>query len=97
MKSVFIVYNQAHTIPVLEILDRLSIRGYTGWQNLTGRGTDTGEPHLGSHAWPARNSATLAIVPDEKLPELKKHLKILNDAAPKQGLRMFAWDICDSL
>ena len=97
MKSVLIIYNQAHTIPVLEILDRLSVRGYTGWENLTGRGSETGEPHLGSHAWPSRNSATLVVIPDEKLQKLKEQLKILNYSAPKQGLRMFAWDICDSL
>ena len=54
MKAAFIAYNQAFVDEVAQILHQLSIRGYTKWEDVKGRGTKTGEPHLGSHAWPSK-------------------------------------------
>lgn len=92
MKAVIIIYNQAHSENVLEILDKCSIRGYTKWENVHGRGSAKGEPHYSSHAWPSTNVATLAIVDEEKVPSLIKELKALNASAEKQGLRAFVWE-----
>lgn len=52
MKAVFIVFNQAHTERVEYILDQLGINGYTWWNDVKGRGSETGEPRMGTHTWP---------------------------------------------
>ncbi len=52
MKSVFITFDQAHYAQILETLDKLSCRGYSYFEQMRGRGSKTGEPHYGSHAWP---------------------------------------------
>ena len=63
MKAVFIAFNQAHEDDVLMALRRMNVRGYTGWTSVIGAGTQKGEPHLGSHAWPTLNAAYLSMVP----------------------------------
>ena len=96
MKSVFIVYNQALTEKVDEILDKLKIRGYTQWQDVKGRGTNKGEPHMGTHTWPALNSAIMTIVEDDKVDQLLESIKDLNEIAEQQGVRAFVWNIENS-
>ncbi|HPX06164.1 MAG TPA: hypothetical protein PLC17_09530 [Tenuifilaceae bacterium] len=93
MKSVFIVYNQALTERIDAILDSLSVRGFTRWQDVQGRGSVKGEPHFGSHTWPAMNSAILAVVDDRLVDKLLEKLKALNSKAEMQGLRAFVWNI----
>jgi len=97
MKAVFIAYNQALTEKIDEILDELLIRGMTQWTEVKGRGTLTGEPHMGTHTWPALNNTVLAIVDKEKIEPLLIKLKQLNDEVGDQGLRAFVWDIEKSL
>ncbi len=92
MKTVFITYNQALTEKVEHILDKLSIRGYTRWPQVQGRGTKDGEPHQGTHTWPAMNEAILTVVEEDLVAGLLEHLKHLNDKAEMQGLRAFVWD-----
>ncbi len=92
MKAAFLVYNQAFVDEVAKVLHDLSIKGYTRWDDVKGRGTQTGEPHLGSHAWPSKNMATLCIVEDNVAKELNKRIQILDEGAPEQGLRVFFWD-----
>ena len=67
MKAVFIAYNQALTEKIDEIMDELLIRGMTQWTEVKGRGSNTGEPHMGTHTWPAFNNTILAIVDKEKI------------------------------
>ena len=93
MKAVFIPYNQAHTERIITILDRMSIRGFTMWEGIQGRGSDKGEPHYGSHAWPTLNSSVLTIVPDEKVDDLLKRLHELDVETEMQGLHAFVWNI----
>ena len=93
MKAVFVAYNQALTEAVNSILDRHNIRGYTKWADVQGRGTFTGEPHFGTHTWPAMNSAILAIIEDELVENLLASLKKLDAKADQQGLRAFVWNI----
>ena len=93
MKSVFIVYNQALTEKVDEIIDKLAIRGFTQWTDVKGRGTQQGEPHMGTHTWPALNSAIITIIEDNMLENLLSEIKELNKIAEQQGIRAFVWDI----
>lgn len=93
LKSVFIAYNQAYHNLILRILDKQSLRGYTSWNHIQGRGTSEGEPHLGSHAWPAMNNAMLVVVPEDRLEKLLSALRTLDEKTPEQGLRAFVWSV----
>jgi nitrogen regulatory protein PII len=93
MKAIMIIYNQAHTEKVEYMLDRLQVKGYSLWENIQGRGTNTGVPHLGTHAWPEINKAVLTIVEDhvvEKVLETVKKIDAINEDV---GIRAFVWDI----
>ena len=93
MKAVFIAYNQALTEAVDSILDHHNIQGYTKWKDVQGRGSNGGEPHFGSHTWPAMNTVTLAIIEEKQVEPLLESLKKLNAKAEQQGLRAFVWNI----
>lgn len=93
MKAVFIPYNQAHQERLIEILDRMSVRGFTMWEQVQGRGSEKGEPHYGDHAWPTMNSSILAIVPDEKVDTLLKRVHELDIERDKLGIHAFVWNI----
>lgn len=95
MKAVFISFDQAHYERIIDALDRLTCRGFTCWDLVTGRGSHTGEPHYGSHAWPSLASSILTFVEDEKVNSLLARLKQFDDERPKLGLRAFVWDISD--
>ena len=95
MKALFVACDQAMYDSVMQLMDELAVRGFTGWEELIGRGSATGDPHLGSHAWPARNSALIAMVEDEKAAELLARLRKLDEENPNQGLRAFAWNVSD--
>lgn len=91
MKAVFITFDQAHRERIVDTLDRLSCRGYTAWEQVTGRGSHTGEPHYGSHAWPSLASAILTMVPDDRVDSLLARLREYDEESPKLGLRAFVW------
>ena len=97
MKAVFISYDQAHHEAIIEILDRMSCRGFTAFGTVQGRGSATGEPHYGTHAWPALASALITIVPDERIDNLLSRLHTLDESKPLLGLRAFVWDIEKSI
>ena len=67
MKSIFITFDQAYYEQIMSILRGNNIRGFTCWPEVQGRGTKTGDPHLGTHAWPSLNSAIITIVEDRKV------------------------------
>lgn len=92
MKAVMIIYNQAHSSVVMEILDKCTVRGFTKWVDVQGRGSHKGEPHYGTHAWPSKNMATLAVVQEEQVASLVLELKKANEMAEDQGLRAFVWE-----
>ena len=58
-----------------------------------GRGSKTGEPHYGNHAWPTLNSAILTMVEDEKVDHFLEILHNLDKETEAQGLRAFVWNI----
>lgn len=93
MKSVLITHNQSLTEEVQEILDILSIRGYTQWTEIKGRGSVKGETHDGTHTWPELNNVHLTIIEDNKVDELLEKLRALNNEVDEQGLRAFVWNI----
>jgi len=93
MKAVFIVYNQAHTEKVEYVLEQLEIRGFTRWDNLTGKGSDTGDPHMNTHTWPEQNCASLTIVNDEKVNDLLDKIRKIDQINRNVGVRAFVWDI----
>ncbi|HOD88984.1 MAG TPA: hypothetical protein PKN53_08285, partial [Bacteroidales bacterium] len=67
MKAIMIIFNHALTEKVEYMLDRLEVRGFTQWENLQGRGSVDGDPHYGTHTWPEINTATIAVVEDDKV------------------------------
>ena len=67
MKSVLITFDQAHYVRIIELLDKLSCRGFSYFEQMRGRGSKTGEPHYGSHAWPSMCSAIITVVEDSKV------------------------------
>ena len=93
MKAIFVTCNQSIYDEVLDIMNRMQMRGYTGWEELMGCGSRNGEPHLGNHAWPTMNSALLTVTDDGKVDEFLKSLKELDEANEMQGLRAFVWDV----
>ena len=97
MKAVLIVFNQAHTERVEYMLDRLEIRGHTWWNDVRGRGSETGEPRMGTHTWPEMNSAVLTVIPDEKVESLLESVKKLDGINEEVGVRAFVWDILQTV
>lgn len=93
MKAILITYDQAHHENIIEALEKLNCRGFTAFGNVQGRGSDKGEPHYGSHAWPSLASAIITIVEDRHVDKVLEKLHDLDTEKPKLGLRAFTWDI----
>ena len=93
MKAVFMACNQSMYDAVLELMNDMGLRGFTGWEELMGCGSQTGEPHLGTHAWPTMNSALISVMEDEKAVEFLSRLRKLDEENPLQGIRAFAWKV----
>lgn len=93
MKSIMITFDQAFYERIIETLDHHNCRGFSYWQQLQGRGTKTGEPHYGSHAWPSMCSAVMAVVGDEKVEPLLADLHAMDMETEMLGLRAFVWNI----
>ncbi len=93
MKSVLITFDQAHYENIITLLEKSNCRGFTSWTEVQGRGSHTGEPHYGSHAWPSLASAVITMVDESKVNQLLKSLRALDEASPKLGLRAFVWNV----
>ena len=93
MKALFISYNQAMTERIEEMLDRLDIRGFTLFPLTHGRGSYTGEPHMGTHTWPAMNTSIIAVVEDEKIAPAMEALRAIDKDTQLQGMRAFVWNV----
>jgi nitrogen regulatory protein PII len=96
MKAIMIIYNQAHTEKIEYMLDKLGIKGYSLWENVQGRGSDTGVPHLGTHAWPEINKSVLTIVDDQIVDQVLETVKKIDGINEEVGIRAFVWDIFKS-
>lgn len=93
MKAIFIVYDQAYKERMLALLDQNGCRGFSMFPQVQGRGSKSGEPHYGSHAWPSMCSAIITVVDDEKVDAILDTLHALDLQTEKLGLRAFVWDI----
>lgn len=93
MKAIFISFNQAYYEMIIGLMDRNNIRGFTYWEVVQGRGSKTGEPHYGNHAWPTLNSSILTMVEDEKVDHILGLLHEIDQQTEAQGLRAFVWNI----
>lgn len=93
MKAVMIILNQAHTERVEYMFDKLGIRGYSLWENVKGRGTDTGVPHLGTHAWPEINKIAMTFIKDDLVEDVLSAVGKINSINEEVGIRAFVWDI----
>jgi nitrogen regulatory protein PII len=93
MKAIMIIYNQAHTEKVEYLLDKLSIKGFSLWENVQGRGSNTGVPHLGTHAWPEINKSVLTIVDDAIVDSVLDNVKRIDAVNEEVGIRAFVWDV----
>jgi len=93
MKAVFIVYNQAHTEKVEYLFEKLNIRGFTRWTDLTGRGSVDGPPHMNTHTWPEQNTARMAVVEDDTVEGILDGVRRLDEENKDVGIRAFVWNI----
>ncbi len=73
--------------------EKFGQRGFTLWSNIAGRGTNGGEPHEGSHAWPTMNDAVLTVVEDEKAEQILDVVRAMDKETPGLGVRAFVWSI----
>lgn len=96
MKAVMIIYNQAHSEKVEYVLEKLGIRGYTMWTEVQGRGSATGDPHLGTHTWPEINKSLLAVIDDNLVDPLLEKVKKIDSINTEVGIRAFVWDVLKS-
>jgi len=93
MKAVMIVFNHGITEEVNDALADLKIRGYTRWLNVHGQGSEKGEPHLGTHIWPAQNAVILTVIEDDLVDPLLAKVKAIDNEAEEQGIHAFVWTI----
>lgn len=93
MKAILITFDQAHYAKIIDVLERNNCRGFTAWEQVQGRGSNTGEPHYGSHAWPSMASAIITIVEDRQVDIVLQKLHAMDEDRPKLGLRAFVWNI----
>lgn len=97
MKALFISYDQSISERIMNVLNNNKVRGYTLFPMTHGRGSFNGDPHLGTHAWPAENATVIAMVEDSKIPALMEGLRELDKQTQLQGMRAFVWDITDQM
>ncbi|HUX95138.1 MAG TPA: P-II family nitrogen regulator [Bacteroidales bacterium] len=97
MKAIMIIYNQAHSEKIEYMLDKLGINGYSLWENVQGRGTKTGVPHLGTHTWPEINKSVLAILDDDLVEKVLDTVKKIDAINEEVGIRAFVWDVLKSV
>ena len=93
MKPIFISYGQAYNEEIVELLEEVGQRGFTRWEDIGGRGSETGIPHYGNHAWPSMNNAVLTIVEDSKVDSILEKLRSKDAQFQDLGLRAFVWNI----
>jgi nitrogen regulatory protein PII len=93
MKAIMIIYNQAHTERIEYLMDKLGIKGYSLWENVQGRGSNTGVPHLGTHAWPEINKSVLTIVENDIVDDVLVMVSKINSINEEVGIRAFVWDV----
>ena len=67
------------------------------FDQVQGRGSKTGEPHYGSHAWPGQNSAIITMCEDDRVKPILGRLKKIDEESPMLGLRAFVLPVEEAL
>ena len=93
MKSVFITFDISHKEAVIDILTHNNCRGFSFFDQMQGRGSVSGEPHYGTHAWPSMCGSIITIVEDKDVDNILTAIKKLDEESPQLGLRAFVWSI----
>ena len=93
MKGVFIAFDQAHKDAVINTLNHLNCRGFSMIEQMQGRGSKSGEPHYGSHAWASMNSGIITMIDDSIVTRLLEEIKRIDESAEMLGIRAFVWNI----
>ena len=93
MKAIFIVYNQAQTEKVEYLFEKLKIRGFTRWTDLTGRGSVDGPPPMKTHTGPEQNMSRMAVMEEDTVPAVLDGVKRQYEDNADVGIRAFVWDI----
>ena len=88
-----IMFDQAFEEQIMTVLDRSNARGFTKWEQVQGRGSKTGEPHYGSHAWPSMCSSVMTVVEDHQVQTILDRLHAMDKETEMLGLRAFVWTI----
>ena len=78
---------------IADALEALGVKGFTMWQDIAGRGTQTGLPHLGNHAWPTMNNAMLTFVEDDQGDHVLGKVRAMDEETPDLGIRAFVWNV----
>jgi len=97
MKAVMIIHNQAQAERVEYMLDRLRIKGFTKWESVMGRGSETGDPRMGTHTWPEMNSSVMIVVEDDRVQDLLAAVKKLDAVNEEVGIRAFVWEVLETV
>ena len=97
MKALFVAYNQAYNQDIVNMLEEMGQRGYTVWEEIGGRGTLDGEPHLGNHAWPTQNHALLSVMEDALAKKALERLREMDKASHMLGLKAYILPVEDAL
>lgn len=97
MKAIFISYNQAYGEEIAEVLASHGQKGFTRWADVQGRGTQTGIPRYGNHAWPEQNFSILSIVEDSSVKDILATFRAMDEQTPALGLRAFVWSVEESI
>ncbi|MDR2854501.1 MAG: hypothetical protein LBV31_04290 [Prevotellaceae bacterium] len=97
MKAILIVYEQALQPDIKEMMRAQNIQGFTRMKGVSGKGSRDGEPHFGTHAWPALNDVMYLVVEDEKVRTVLDALKKIDEEATILGIRAFVWNIEDGI
>jgi len=93
MVAIMIIFNQALSEEIIDLLNDFDIRGFTKFNDLQGRGSLMGEPKMGTHTWPALNNAVMSVIMKEKAETLIDALNRLNRKSPEPGLKAFSWEV----
>ena len=93
MKSVFITFDISHKEAVIDLLTHNNCRGFSFFDHMQGRGSVSGDPHYGTHAWPSMCGSIITIVEDKAVDNILKGVKALDEESKQLGIRAFVWDI----
>jgi hypothetical protein len=96
MKMLLVVYGDAVDEDVMNSFKRCHVKGYTEWRAVFGEGSET-EPKLGTHYWPGHNNVVMAVLEDDKVPEVAEAIKVLKREHPKAGIRTFVLHVEETI